>query len=794
MPTKPVLLDSTGQSILSALEAKTPILEAIAQANPIGKTKGIAGDFSTSVDYAAGDYVFKDGTLYRFTAAHAAGAWSGTDATAAVATGDMITLRDTIDDTTAIAYGGTMSLTAADFEQGSWSYSKKSDSTKRIRCKRLIQVSKGSVLTVLHPTLDLYVGRLASPYGTTYAQASNWQTASNTPYTYTATGDGYLAIILRGGNESGADITVTDFDCTIGISSANNENGCLWRGRLDDNTDLDDVDDNGVYSGSYSRTYANRPPDTSGHSFVLWVVRLLPDAYAMQVYMDWSSGYMYTRSKPSASTWSDWTSYEKNIEADVASKFGKTLAVKGTMVADTDLDDIDTTGVYLGATGRNYANIPSGENGACVLEVIHSTATENVLQLYRGWYNDRTYVRSRSSGTWSAWSQDTAVFRNYGRISDNTDLDDIRKNGFYTGNAANTYPHAPESSTSFILQVVQSVTNYAEQIYSNWFTGLTYRRTYVATDEPYWTAWASYEKDTRDELDDIGSLKILFIGNSYTADSIGYMPYVLKNIAPSISPTIGYLHIGSSDFGDWLDAWTNETSVLYYKKTPSTNWATGAYKKMRAVLHEETWDVVVIQNSATKDPTYASGWADGITLLDDIVGYVSADDTGYTGHQIKAGYLAPQIRIEEGGATGTFEDVMAMVQQFMEDSACSFMIPCTTAIENARGTALDSYGKVGHLNYDYTGHMHEGIGPLCSSYCVALRILELMCKEKAGILGEKTRPTVDWILTRNVPQRNWGDEEQGTETVVGISDANCLLAQKCAVAAIKYPYQVSTIV
>lgn len=36
----------------------------------------IAPVFSTSYAYAAGDYVFYNGTLYRFTAAKAAGAWS----------------------------------------------------------------------------------------------------------------------------------------------------------------------------------------------------------------------------------------------------------------------------------------------------------------------------------------------------------------------------------------------------------------------------------------------------------------------------------------------------------------------------------------------------------------------------------------------------------------------------------------------------------------------------------------------------------------------------------------------
>ena len=40
----------------------------------------IAGQFSTASNYSAGDYVYYGGYLWRFTADHSAGAWSGTDA------------------------------------------------------------------------------------------------------------------------------------------------------------------------------------------------------------------------------------------------------------------------------------------------------------------------------------------------------------------------------------------------------------------------------------------------------------------------------------------------------------------------------------------------------------------------------------------------------------------------------------------------------------------------------------------------------------------------------------------
>ena len=53
----------------------------------------LAPDFSTSTAYNAGDYVWYNGTLYRFTANHAAGSWTGTDASAAVIGNDLCDLK-----------------------------------------------------------------------------------------------------------------------------------------------------------------------------------------------------------------------------------------------------------------------------------------------------------------------------------------------------------------------------------------------------------------------------------------------------------------------------------------------------------------------------------------------------------------------------------------------------------------------------------------------------------------------------------------------------------------------------
>lgn len=75
----------------------------------------LASDFSASVSYKKGDYVWKSGTLYEFTADHAAGAWTGSDATPAKVADDVADLKSAFDEFPSGSYpdmtvGGVMSV------------------------------------------------------------------------------------------------------------------------------------------------------------------------------------------------------------------------------------------------------------------------------------------------------------------------------------------------------------------------------------------------------------------------------------------------------------------------------------------------------------------------------------------------------------------------------------------------------------------------------------------------------------------------------------------------------------
>lgn len=768
MPTKPILLDSTGQSILTAAQGITAALEDVAGLQLASKMAKVAPDFSASTAYAAGDYVFYGGTLYRFKADHSAGAWIGTDAVSVTMANEVFDIKNTLGYDEYLINSGSYTIKASDLESGQWSFSVKSANTARARTKRLLPVRAGMVISYANTTYDTYFGVLETPTSGSYVQTIGWKTDGSGVVSITK--DGWLTFVVRNHADTSATVDPTEYDSVVEIRTAVNDRGLIVRGTLLTDTDLDDIDATGIYFGASGRTYSNLPSGY-GEAFRLTVIRSITSTNCTQIYSEWSTGREVMRVR-TVGTWSSW------VASDVC--------VKQTQLTNgTDLDSLLPNSVCRGSSDNAYSNAPaeSAGHGFLVETITVGSTTVQTLTLTD---NGRLFRRTCVSGTWGSWALDTDVFRNYGGLGASADLNDILTTGVYGGTSSGSYAHRPDGTEgAFMLIVSKSATSgNVTQIYRAWDDGVEYTRNKIGSNS--FGSWNSAEAGLLQTSEWDHSLKVLAIGNSYTDDCVAYAPFILRGIAPHLKLTMANLYISGADFTDWEDAWDNDTAVNYYKIKPTnTAWASASSKTVKAALHDEQWDIIILQNSATKDPVYGNEWTLGVTLLDEIVDYVATDATGYTGHAVKAGYLAPQIRYESGTPTGTFADVMALVNQFIEDSACAFVIPCTAAIENARGTTLSSYGTAGDLCYDENGHMQEGIGPLCASYCTALKILETMGIGKSGVLGESTRPTDAWLTAKNIPQQHG--------TSVGVTDANCRIAQKCAIQAVKFPNTVSTI-
>lgn len=79
-------------TVISDVSALVQAIETAVDSIPPDYTdllETIAADFSESVDYSAGQYVWYSSVLYRFTANHSAGTWTGTDAVSVTVCGEI---------------------------------------------------------------------------------------------------------------------------------------------------------------------------------------------------------------------------------------------------------------------------------------------------------------------------------------------------------------------------------------------------------------------------------------------------------------------------------------------------------------------------------------------------------------------------------------------------------------------------------------------------------------------------------------------------------------------------------
>ena len=90
------VVDPDERITISVSDLVDDIAEAVASipADYTDLMAAVAPTFSPSTPYTAGRFVWYSGTLYQFAQAHAAGAWTGTDADAAVITDHIWTATD----------------------------------------------------------------------------------------------------------------------------------------------------------------------------------------------------------------------------------------------------------------------------------------------------------------------------------------------------------------------------------------------------------------------------------------------------------------------------------------------------------------------------------------------------------------------------------------------------------------------------------------------------------------------------------------------------------------------------
>lgn len=284
-------------------------------------------------------------------------------------------------------------------------------------------------------------------------------------------------------------------------------------------------------------------------------------------------------------------------------------------------------------------------------------------------------------------------------------------------------------------------------------------------------------------------LNILVFGNSFSYSTLSYVPSLLAEIAPTLNVNFGILYSSGMQFAGHISNFNQDTAYDQYCEYRSCNqrWTkTNSAVTAKDALDRARWDCIVLQQS--------------VEHLDDFGNLEAFADllNGHLKYPVKYLYNMGQAR----GATDDrwlpshytgdtmadrsdkhFADIADYAERALHGCIISEVIPSATAVQNARTTTLAQYGGHGSMCIDALSHLQNGIGILIAGYAASYKILEVT-GNYGTIYGIQLNPTDSWITDTNPPSSVHGP-------CVGVTAANKLLGMKCAMMAIKKPFELT---
>ena len=290
------------------------------------------------------------------------------------------------------------------------------------------------------------------------------------------------------------------------------------------------------------------------------------------------------------------------------------------------------------------------------------------------------------------------------------------------------------------------------------------------------------------------TIRILLIGNSATDDALSYVPFIMQNMGVPVNFQIGIAMMSSSTLAMHLSNWENETEAYQFRLyNGGAAWQDFADKSLQWMFDNYTWDIVSLQQAQPqKINTYQP-------YLNKLINGISS----YVGNALKFIWYQTHIYAAQsnGGAPRSEEtiaeyyaDEMTACQDVVGATICEHIVPVSTAIQNARSIlsikTIGDYANnennptgYGYLNYLDGVHLQEGLPCQIAAYTFVLSLLEIYGFKEYSINGETTRVTSAWTTGKNIPSPHGSP--------VGSTDANCVIAQKCAIMAMKKPFVIT---
>lgn len=286
--------------------------------------------------------------------------------------------------------------------------------------------------------------------------------------------------------------------------------------------------------------------------------------------------------------------------------------------------------------------------------------------------------------------------------------------------------------------------------------------------------------------DELHTLKILSLGNSFGRDSMAYVPIILKEkfgikleicllVEADCSLQAHYTNRQSTTFYDFCFRYDHATD----------KWTKESNKGLSYALGLADWDIVMLQQNSGNSMDYTTYQP----YLNDLIDYIAgikpnvvfawnlthAWATGYSSLTTKG------VTMDEMAAA-----VKSNADKVLDETAVSMILPYGEAIRFAReDETLAAIGEKGNLSHDWV-HLQEGIGRQVAAYANVMAILRFLHGKK-GVVGDTTTIDSSFLSAHGITTTDnngtgmTNESQNGTPT--GSTATNRLIAQRCAVMA-----------
>ena len=274
------------------------------------------------------------------------------------------------------------------------------------------------------------------------------------------------------------------------------------------------------------------------------------------------------------------------------------------------------------------------------------------------------------------------------------------------------------------------------------------------------------------------TLRVLSIGNSFSLDALAYVPHLMAELAPDVDLTLSIAVEPSCSLQKHMQNLADGTTYTIHRNQNSEAWTQTDGITLARALDAAQWDIIILQQVSWDSYNYDTYQPH----LDNLIATAQ--------HHLAIGgtlaWLITPAYAQGSNRLGTIKlssDEMARLigqcaQRVTHDTSVDMILPCGTALQLARHTAIDKYGAAGHLTVDGS-HLQTGIACLTEAYAATEALLRWMRYPKS-ISTSVLVPNEQMLTRYRVPSQ--------ALPAMGLNAGNIPVAKQCALQAIDSPF------